>query len=562
MSAARARRSASLAVALILAAALGTPPVGATSRPAVTGSQPAVSVSEAPEACPTFMRTSAITADMVGTGWTVTTGDTPRAFRVRILGTLLDGIAPGRDLIIIKVSDLPGKHVISQGGGIWSGMSGSPVYLDGQLAGAISYGFSTGTSKVGGMTPARQMKAITAYTSAAARGRESVSLSRSLKAAVARETSRSASEVPTLSRLTVPVVISGASGTIRKQLTTELRRRLGSIKVVTGSATAATSPSLAAPPVAGGNLAVVESVGDITVAAIGTATYVCGDVLLGFGHALYAEGRVSLGAARASSVAIVDSTTGRPFKLVNIGSMFGVVDQDRLSGIRATIGKTPRDIPVTARVRSIETGVTRTGHTSVVDQRLLVLAAASHLVWDIMSATDSDGPGTASLSWTIRGTRPSGQHWSLVRSDRVATTGLVVDSAGWMLLMQLAAIDAVDSEKVHFDSVTMTATVSPVVKAYQVDSVLVSRNGGAWKHRSSIRAHPGDTLRFKVGLKTLHRRFHYGHHRPDGAGQGDGLGFRGHRQRGGRRFAVRVGSGELPEHAGRGARFAPQRTPQ
>ena len=69
-------------------------------------------------------------------------GATPQPFAVEILGVLDDGIGAGRDMIIIEASDLPGRNVISAGGGIWAGMSGSPVYINGKLLGAVSYGFS------------------------------------------------------------------------------------------------------------------------------------------------------------------------------------------------------------------------------------------------------------------------------------------------------------------------------------------------------------------------------------------------------------------------------------
>ena len=60
---------------------------------------------------------------------------------------LPDGIGAGRDLILIKVSDQVGGHVANQGSGIWAGMSGSPVYVDGKLLGAVSYGFTSSPSR-------------------------------------------------------------------------------------------------------------------------------------------------------------------------------------------------------------------------------------------------------------------------------------------------------------------------------------------------------------------------------------------------------------------------------
>ncbi len=501
MPAGRVRVCAGIAVALAMTVGVGTGPVGASQRSASVRSA-TTSTLVAPGPCPATIGEAAVTEGMVGTGWTVTTGDTPRPFRVKILGTLVDGIAPGRNLIIIKVSDLPGERVISEGHGIWAGMSGSPVYLNGKLAGAVSYGFSYGPSRIGGMTPARQMQRIASYSSSAARDRQTVRLTKTLRTTVAREAGVSTASASTLSRLAVPVVITGARGAIRNKLTNALRREFGSIKVMSGSAASAgTSSTLAPAPVPGGNLAGVISSGDITIAAVGTTTSVCGDTVLGFGHPMTGDGKVAFGAARASSITIVDDPTGTPFKLANIGRMFGLLDQDRLSGIRATIGTKPRSILLTARVRAADSGYIRTGHTSVTTSSWVPIVAANHMLYDIMTTADSEGGGTAVLDWTIRGTRPNGQKWALVRSDRVANTSSVGLEAGQLLLDQLDEIESTPSEKVRFDSVTMHATVSPIVKAYFIRSALVSRNGGPWKSRSSITARPGDELRFKVSLK-------------------------------------------------------------
>ena len=107
--------------------------------------------------CPATIPTSALTVGMTGQGLTVVKGATPQPFAVEIVGVLDDGIGAGRDMIIIEASDLPGRNVISAGGGIWAGMSGSPVYIDGKLLGAVSYGFSASPSPIGGVTPAADM---------------------------------------------------------------------------------------------------------------------------------------------------------------------------------------------------------------------------------------------------------------------------------------------------------------------------------------------------------------------------------------------------------------------
>ena len=81
--------------------------------------------------CETVLPTSAVTAGMTGTGLTVSQGTTAESFDVEVLGVLENGIAPGRDMIIVDTS----SPAIEAVGGIWAGISGSPVYIGGQFAG-------------------------------------------------------------------------------------------------------------------------------------------------------------------------------------------------------------------------------------------------------------------------------------------------------------------------------------------------------------------------------------------------------------------------------------------
>jgi SpoIVB peptidase S55 len=91
---------------------------------------------------------------LAGTGYTISSGTTPKPFTARVIGVLKDGIAPGLDMIIVE-TDSP---AIRDAGGIWAGMSGSPVYTsDGRLLGAVAYGLSGAPSRIGGITPAEEM---------------------------------------------------------------------------------------------------------------------------------------------------------------------------------------------------------------------------------------------------------------------------------------------------------------------------------------------------------------------------------------------------------------------
>src|SRR4051794_12546023 len=129
----RRRPAAASAGALLalVAGAAAAPAVAAPSATADVGSP-----------CPAPVPAATVTAGMRGEGLTVVRGSTPEPFAVEVLGVVRDGIGAGRDLAMVKLSDLPGRSVIGQNG-VWAGISGSPVYVDGKLLGSVSYGFSS-----------------------------------------------------------------------------------------------------------------------------------------------------------------------------------------------------------------------------------------------------------------------------------------------------------------------------------------------------------------------------------------------------------------------------------
>jgi SpoIVB peptidase S55 len=106
-----------------------------------------------------------LTPGLVANGLTVERGNVADPFTATVAGVIDDGIAPGVDMIIVE-TDSP---AIQRAGGVWSGMSGSPVYApDGRLIGAIAYGLSFTSSPIAGVTPAADMLALLARPGAAA----------------------------------------------------------------------------------------------------------------------------------------------------------------------------------------------------------------------------------------------------------------------------------------------------------------------------------------------------------------------------------------------------------
>jgi hypothetical protein len=212
------------------------------------------------------------------------------------------------------------------------------------------------------------------------------------------------------------------------------------------------------------------------------------------------EGVVAYAAARARTVTIVGG--GDPYKLANIGRTFGTLDVDRLTGVRALSRRSPRMLPITARVRSLATGRTRTGRTRVAAPEWMSTVAADHLLYDIQAVEERYGSGTAQLSWTIKGTRlDTGAAWTLRWTDRVSDPSDIAYAAALRLYSQLDALVSDPNTAARIASVGIQATISRGSTTDRVRRLEVSRNGGPWVASGPIAVAAGDDLRVRVSLR-------------------------------------------------------------
>jgi hypothetical protein len=460
-----------------------------------------------PGECPGIMRVGRVVKGMQGTGWTVVTGSTPRPFQVEVLGVAPDAIGPGRAMIIIEVSDAPGEDFIDRAGGIWAGMSGSPVYVNNRLIGAVAWGFTTGPSPIGGVTPASDMQRLLGYPDAAGAGTGKLTLSRlripqKLRRQMTRRAGLPESAAASFDRLPVPLSVSGVRSRMRQRLERSLARGNGSFLAMPGAR--APRPAAGAPaarPVPGGNFLSVISYGDVTAAGIATMTYVCDDQALGFGHPMQFVGPATFGANDGDALAIVRDPAFGSSKMANVGASFGTVDQDRLAGLRADLRATPDLIPVTSSVRSIDLRRTREGRTFVTSSGYVPAIAPAHLFSNIDSTMDRFGEGSALLEITVRGRRAGGQAWTLRRTDRIASSFDVSAEAASALEEELLVIGSNQFEDVTFRSVSATTELRDSFQLLNITRVRVSRNGGPFVSPSLLRVSPGDQLVLRVTLR-------------------------------------------------------------
>ncbi len=417
-----------------------------------------------------------IVAGQGATGLTVSVGSTPEQFTGTVLGRITDGIAPGIDMVI---ADLDGA-ALRAAGGVWAGMSGSPVYAQGgRLIGAVSYGLSAGPSLVAGITPAASMRALLDDASPAAlESAVRVDVPSGLQGALlARGAATAAALEQGFQRLHVPLGVSGGlSGAHRDELAKRLN--LPGARVYTaGHAAPAGGPGDADTDiVAGGNFAAALAYGDLTVVGIGTTTIVCDGEALAFGHPVLFSGPSSMSVHGAEAVYIQEDKTFAPFKVANPGPPVGTVDRDRIAGLHAILGSVPAAVPIT--VQASLGGAERTGTTQVNMPTELPGLSMGAVLINTDRLYDRIAGGRSAVSYTITGTRAGGQRWTLSRSDVVADELDVAFASAIGVADGVFTVQTNRFEDVKVTGVNVETGLDAVYRDYTVERV-AARIGSA-----------------------------------------------------------------------------------
>ena len=477
------------------AAALGGLAVGLSlsfvAAGAAVAAAPAATAAPARN-CPAAFPVTQLRGGQSASGLTVSKGETPQPFTVTITGVLHDGIAPGIDMILASTD----SAAIRDAGGVWAGMSGSPVYSsDGRLIGSVSYGLAA-SSPIAGITPAEDMKKL---LSAPATAKTKISVSAKVANRIAKTGDVTAAAADDgFVQLKVPVSVSGASAHSAKFLK-HLKKTAG-IRVSTKGARVSAAAASPSEITAGSNFAAALSYGDVSIAGVGTTTFVCDGEAVAFGHPLISAGKVQFTAHPATAVLIQPDPINGPFKVANPGGPVGVVDQDRTTGIRAKLGvPATTSFPVTSSLVPAG-GTAVTGTTTGVYQPWAADIAALHLESNIVKALGSEGGGSAALKFTIKGQTAAGSPFTLVRSDHYADPDYISYAAADDLYSLLYQLTSQPFKDIKITSVNITGTVDDAINQYRVTGVKMYKNGKWVPQKGTIVTKPGRTVYRQVTL--------------------------------------------------------------
>jgi hypothetical protein len=365
------------------------------------------------------MAVDEIRAGMVGIGRTVFEGDRLDEFKVQIIGVLRNSIGPRRNLILARLEGGPLANT-----GVIAGMSGSPVYIDGRLVGAVSYSLGqfskepiAGITPIGEMTedatlpgPRRQVARVDLPMPLTQDG-----LRASLRQAFAwirpfadspsdvqvfGDTSLNAGIGTLLRPIATPLSFGGFDPIVIEPVASAFRDQ-GFATVMAASAQLAQSQVPSGPRALpalrpGDPIGVGLMNGDFEVGATGTVTEVDGDRVYAFGHPFYQLGPTQFPMTRAHVLTVLPSLAASQ-KIASTGDVVGIVQQDRATTIAGTLGPGPSMIPVRLTLSS-ERGTRKTFTIGIVrDQLFTPLLAYVAILNTLTSYERQNGVATYAL---------------------------------------------------------------------------------------------------------------------------------------------------------------------
>src|SRR5690348_9766482 len=266
---------------------------------------------------------------------------------VEVLGILRNVNGPKGDIILVRLTGQKVEYT-----GVVAGMSGSPVYFDGKLAGAVAFRIGEFSKEpIAGVTPIAEMLEINALDQTPAPNAQPISVS-SLPTASKTASPGEASPAPVqqVANLLTPIETPLAFNGFTEDAVRRFAPQFASAGIVPVMGAGSVSDQKQPEPLEPGSaVSAVLVKGDLDIAATCTVTYMDANRLLACGHPLLQFGMVDIPMDKATVLATLPSPQNA-FKIVNTTEQVGAFVQDRHTGILGRFGQQPKMIPVTLRI--------------------------------------------------------------------------------------------------------------------------------------------------------------------------------------------------------------------
>jgi len=460
-----------------------------------------------------FLFLDQIEVGMTGMGKTIVADDVISEFEVEIIG-IIDQPGDLSDFIAVRASGQP----IGQYGGIAQGMSGSPIYVEGKLIGALSRtgAWSKEIVPIALITPIEPMLAVLDSAMATLATPNADALLEGV--AVVETTSLPSSDLvasqpSTLFAVPVstPIVTAGLSEraqsvlmdgfsaqlpflTIDKLLPNPMTpvssglRSLGTnlIPAAGDGGLARIDPAALEP---GSSIGVALATGDVSIGALGTLTYREGDALIGFGHRFLYNGPSSFA---MTTVSIIDTMKSleASYKLGMLGETIGTISEDRIAAIAGRIGDPFAGIDVAFDILDMDTGLGGSYAIGLVDEPRLVPELLLSTGFEAIDSTlDRVGQGTVVVTYTIDG---DGMPQSLERTDTFFSSSDIAVYPPLQVASIVSALQYNEFADPEITSVEATMEFTEEIRGIRISDLSIDFSS----------YEQGETIRFELTLQT------------------------------------------------------------
>ncbi len=422
---------------------------------------------------PSFLPISQIRPGMTGTGKTTFENVAIEEFQVEILG-ILENVRPGRNLIL---SRLKGPRVEKTG--VFSGMSGSPVYIDGKLIGAVAFNFPFSKEPIAGITPIHEIVEVfkkpnipAPWSSLRSFFDRSGDLGGVKRVATfSQKLQLELNQIwlsGDLEPILTPLSLAGFDPAAIRFFESDLR----SLGLVPAMGLASSRDDFGKALVAPGATLVAQLVrGDLEIGAAGTITHVDGPRVYAFGHPFLGTGFTDMPMATGAVMTVISSLSTSQ-KVTAVADPVGSIKQDRDTGILGLRGEKARMLPVSIRLRTSREAVREVNVELVRGSFLTPLLANFAVFNSLISSERSTGPQTFRVETRIKVTGQPEVTYSRNASqmaEAAVTVGGVLD------LLMNTGFDDVPVESVH-------------VQIQAVEEELAARLEQVWVDRQEVKA--------------------------------------------------------------------------
>ncbi|HME09997.1 MAG TPA: SpoIVB peptidase S55 domain-containing protein [Bryobacteraceae bacterium] len=441
---------------------------------AQTVSQPAGQAGSQGAGQPAIFPLKDIRPGQSGIGKTIFSGSKVEEFQVEVLG-VLENLGPKQSIILARLSGGPLEKT-----GVMQGMSGSPVYIDGKLVGAVALAFPFSKDAIAGIRPIEEMLAINEPRRAVA----ALASLAPLTAPVARLNAlapKANQWSGGLTEIATPLSFAGFTQPTLDYFAPELRK-LG-LEPMQGVSSGGQLPSRMgnSSTLKPGDMITVQLLsGDWSIGADGTVTAIDANKVYAFGHRFLSVGNTELPFARSNVVALLPNLQSS-FKISSAKEWMGTITQDRSTSIYGELGREAFTIPLNISLDN-HSRPPLVYHTKMVNDRVLSPLLVQMVVFSVIDATERAlGMG----SFTVKGEARFDDGLPPVRFDNTYAGDFNVPlqvSLGISAPLAYALGTGFDALKVK--SIDLSIEASEKRSVLQIDQVTASPR----------EVHPGETV--------------------------------------------------------------------